>query len=70
MSKFRIGDEVVATSEFRKRWGSNDFGDGVGIITTEPWGIPEDCSWVKWNNGQTYYYNNGLLQLCQLQENE
>lgn len=70
MSKFRIGDEVAATKRCRERWGSNDFGNGMGVVVEYPYPIPEDCSWVKWDGGGMYYYNSELLELDKLEENE
>lgn len=69
MSKFRIGDEVVATKRCRERWGSNDFGTGVGVIVKNSYLADKIC-WVKWNEGGEYFYDDVLLENSQLQENE
>lgn len=73
MSKFQIGDEVVATKRCRERWPMNDFGDGTGKVIESEWYKPKSKeAVVAWNGskGGAYVYATHLLELACLQENE
>lgn len=73
MSKFNIGDEVVATKRCRERWPMNDFGDGTGKVIESEWYKPSGQEVVvAWNGskGSNYVYLTDLLDTVQLEENE
>lgn len=60
---FKEGDVVKPTPSARREFPKNRYGDGVGVVcieNVENWGFQYR---VKWNNGETYWYNDSHLEL-------